>query len=316
MKILLVGCGRNDFNYRKIEGFYNSFSKIGEIEWVQKMFDCEKDEYDIVFGEINLSEIENNIDRFIKMKIKVQIMWRTYTYEKLLQLVSRKPDTFFINAYKSNILDNDIRLKFIEKYKKLDVANYQVWEDEGVDLMKFNIKDLPTNLELCYLPCSLSEQEKFVEDKIYDICYFGTIYNRPDVSKCLDILSSKYKILTNAWDKHGLKSPNECYQLYKNCKVTLSEQVHPVILEYPVRLGESTSTGCRLFLSESIKCNDPFNGLIPDYTSCDNVDDMINKIDYYLQNFDINHSKELYNNFVSTYDNAVSFLLKKIENKL
>ena len=40
MRILVVGCGKSNFNYRKIEGFYNSFSKIGETEWVEKMFDC------------------------------------------------------------------------------------------------------------------------------------------------------------------------------------------------------------------------------------------------------------------------------------
>ncbi len=320
MRILLVGCGKSDFNYRKIEGFYNALSKIGKTEWVQKIFQSEENDYDIVFGEINLSDIYSNIERFKSMKIKALITWRTYTYEKLIELANLKPDTFFLNAYKSNILNNDIKNNFVERYKTLEgilyKADYQMWQDEGVDLVKFTEKELPSNLELCYLPCCLSEKEDFVEDKKYDICYFGTIHNRPGVDRCLKVLSEKYSILSNAWDRNGIKNPDECYQLYKNCKVSLSEQVHPVILEYPVRLGESTSTGCRLFLLESIKCQDVSNSLIPDYTSCDSVDDMINKIDEYLQSFDINQSKDLYNNFVSTYDNAVKFLLKKIENKL
>ena len=96
--------------------------------------------------------------------------------------------------------------------------------------------------------------------------------------------------------------------MYKKSKVTISEQVNPVILEYPVRLGESTSTGCRSFNLEKIPLNCQ-NLLIPDYTPCLDVQEMLSKIKIYLDNYTINIAHDLYTNFNSTYDNAVSYLL-------
>ena len=53
MNILVKGIDKSNFNYKKIEGFYNAFSKIGKTEWVTSMFNCKRDDYDIVFGEID-----------------------------------------------------------------------------------------------------------------------------------------------------------------------------------------------------------------------------------------------------------------------
>lgn len=316
MRILVVGCGKEDvINHRKIEGFYNAFSKIGECEWVQNFFDCKYNEYDIIFGEIHLSQLRSNINRYLNMKIKSQIIWMTYEPEKIIEIANLKKDTYFISACKTNIFNEKITTKFIENFKD---DSYQIYKDEGVrfnNILKFDFQKTPDNLEFCYLPCSLSEKEDFVEEKIYDICYFGTLGNRPGVKLALDELSKKYKVKANGYDISGVLTPQECYNLYKKTKVTLSEQVHPVILEYPVRLGESTSTGCRLFLIESIDCNEETNDLIPDYTHCDNVQDMIDKVSNYIDNFEISTSKELYQNFKSTYDTAVSFILNKIKNK-
>lgn len=316
MRILVVGCGKEDLiNHRKIEGFYNSFSKIGECEWVQKMFDCKYDEYDLVFGEIHLSEIKENIDKYINMKIKSQVIWMTYSPDKIIELANLKKDTFFINAYKTNIFNSRITEKFTDLFKQ---DAYQIHKEEGVyftEIIKFNFSEVPSNLHFCYLPCSLSVKEEFVYDKVYDICYFGTLNNRPGVKRAIEILSKKYKIMANGYDISGIKTPAECYELYKSSKVTLSEQVHPVILEYPVRLGESTSTGCKLFLIEPIDCNDVDNEFIPDYTSCKGVEDLVTKVSDYIDNFRIETSKQLYDNFMSTYDNAVQYILNKIKNK-
>jgi len=316
MRILVVGCGKEDLiNHRKIEGFYNSFSKIGECEWVQKIFDCKYNEYDLVFGEIHLSEIKQNLDKFINMNIKSVVIWMTYSPKKIIELVNLKKDTHFINAYKTNILNKDIIHQYIEKYK---IDEYQIYKDEGVffkEILNFDFEDVPSNLEFCYLPCSLSEKEEFFSNKPYDICYFGSLNNRPVVKVAIQILSKKYNVIANGYDISGIKTPYECYQLYKSCKVTLSEQVHPVVLEYPVRLGESTSTGCHLFLIEPIKCNDVKNKFIPDYTSCQSVEDLVNKVSEYIDNFDIKNSKDIYDNFSSTYDNAVEYILTKIKNK-
>ena len=47
MKILLVGIGRDNINHRKIEGFYDAFSKIGDVEWVQDIFKCKSKTYEL-----------------------------------------------------------------------------------------------------------------------------------------------------------------------------------------------------------------------------------------------------------------------------
>ena len=316
MRILVVGCGKEDVvNHRKIEGFYNSFCKIGECEWVQNFFDCKYDQYDIVFGEIHLSELKSNFERYLKMNIKYQIIWMTYSIDKIIDLAVSKKNTHFINACKTNIFDRKISSEYIYKFKN---DSYQIYKDEGVrfyDILNFDFDRVPENLEFCYLPCSLSEKEDFTDEKIYDICYFGTLNNRPGVKSALEGLSKKYKIIANGYDISGVLTPVECYNLYKKTKVTLSEQVHPVILEYPVRLGESTSTGCRLFLIEPIDCSDINNNLIPEYTQCNDVDDMINKVSNYIDNYELDISKKLYENFNSTYDTAINFILSKIKNK-
>lgn len=311
MKILIKGVDRSNFNYKKIEGFFNAFSKMGETEWVTNMFDCRSDDYDIVFGEINLSELEKNADRFLKMNIKKLIFWRTYSIKKLIKVSNYKKDTLVINAYKTNILNRDI----VSRAVKYGISDYQVCEDEGVnlnDVLSWNLEKLPCNLRLCYLPCCLSERTNYVENRPYDVCYFGSIGNRPGVKKALDILSKKYKIITNEYDKVGIMSPEKCFNFYKESKVTLSEQIDPVIMEYPVRLGESTSTGCRLFLIEPIDIRDKSNPLIPDYTPCNNVEDMVSNVEMYLSEYSTSKSKEGYDNFNSTYDNAVSYLTEYV----
>jgi hypothetical protein len=250
-----------------------------------------------------------------KMNIKYQIIWMTYSIDKMIELANSKKNTHFINACKTNIFDRKISSEYIYKFKN---DSYQIYKDEGVrfyDTLDFDFNQVPENLEFCYLPCSLSEKEDFIDEKIYDICYFGTLNNRPGVKSALEELSKKYKIIANGHDISSFLTPVECYNLYKKTKVTLSEQVHPVILEYPVRLGESTSTGCRLFLIEPIDCSDINNDLIPEYTQCNDVDDMINKVSNYIDNYELDISKKLYENFNSTYDTAINFILSKIKNK-
>ena len=88
----------------------------------------------------------------------------------------------------------------------------------------------------------------------------------------------------------------------------MSEQVQPVVLEYPVRLGESTSTGCKLFLLEKIPIHSN-NKLIPEHVSDLNTKDLIKNLENYLENFTVEESEKLYLNFESTYNNASDFLL-------
>ena len=84
-----------------------------------------------------------------------------------------------------------------------------------------------------------------------------------------------------------------------------------MVLEYPVRLGECSVNGCVMFLLEDIplKCE---NKMIPNYISGFNNEDLINKIENFLNYYDVNMSYELHKTSENTYNDAVKFLLNKI----
>jgi len=310
MNILVTGIGKENFNYKKIEGFYNAFSKIGEVEWVIDISKCKKKHYDIVFGELSLDFLFSNIDLYKSINIKHHIIWSCFDIQKLNRLSSLRKDVNFICANKSNIFNRKIVDEYISKYG----YEYMRIGEEGVNLLD-TLNENSDNLKLVYLPCSLSEKPQNVSnDKSLDICYFGTLNNRPNVNKALHFLEKKYSIVTNCWDRVGVMNPEECFDYYKKSKITISESISPNILEYPVRLGESTANGCRLFLYEHIPLKTE-NILIPDHTYTSDFDTFIREIENYLDNFRIEQSYELHNNFTSTYDNAVKFLLNEINYK-
>ena len=307
MKILLVGAKKENHNYKKIEGFYNAFKNKGDVEWVRNFFECKSDYYDLVFGEINIDEIINKLSDYKKIKIKTHIFWNTIDFNKLKNMSNLITETNFICAYKTDITNKNALIEYQKQYGN----SYQTWSYEGINIDDFINNDktiINNNLKLVYLPCCLSEKEPFENEKIYDLCYFGTIENRPNVKYILDRISEKYKILTNFSDQGSVLTPEECYSFYKKTKATLSEQVQPVVLEYPVRLGESTSTGCKLFLLEKIPIHSN-NKLIPEHVSDLNIEDLIKNLENYLENFTVEESEKLYLNFESTYNNASDFLL-------
>lgn len=308
MKILLVGIKQENHNSRKIEGFYDAFSKIGNVEWVNNLFQCQSDTYDLVFGEINIDEIITRMSEFQKIKINKFIFWNTLDLEKLLKLSKSNLETKFVCAFKTDVLNKEI----LNNYKKIYGGHYQQWYYEGIRIDDFlnYFENNYNNLKLVYLPCCLSQKDSFEEQKLFDLCYFGTVHNRPNIKYILDNLSSKYKIISNYSDNGKILSPKECYNFYKKTKATLSEQVQPVVLEYPVRLGESSSTGCRLFLLEKIPIYQK-NKFIPDHNEYTNLETLIQDLEDYLDNFTVDKSKKLYDSFESTYDNAVEFLINQ-----
>lgn len=305
MNILLVGIDKNNYNYRKIEGFYNAFAKIGTVEWVQNIFNAKFKTYDICFSELNISDLFK--DEYKNIEIKKHIIWGTYQCDKLIQIANAISDRTFINLYKSDVLNQDISDRYIEKFG----TQYQLTPPEGIDLLQLRkeFKSIPNNLLLGYLPCCLSEIGHFSEEKIYDIAYFGTFHNRPVVANILKKLSPKYKVINYNSSNGSHMNPSECFATYSKSKITISEQTNPVILELPVRLGEATANGCKTFILENIPINQE-SDYIPTYESCFSEREMLDKIENYLQNFDLVESKRLYDNFCSTYDNAVSFLLR------
>lgn len=306
MNILLVGIGKDNYNYRKIEGFYNAFLKLGTVEWVQNIFEATSREYDICFGETDLHDLFNQ--KYSEFFIKKQVLWCVYQPSKLIDLAIKYPNTVFVNLYKSDILNENLTSKYIESFGNL----YQICPPHGIDFTTFkkDLKNLPNNLLLDYLPCCLSETTEFHRDKLYDICYFGTMHNRPIVSNILNKLQNKYKILMHNANGSPM-NPNECFSLYKQCKIAISEQVDSVALELPVRLGEATANGCKMFILEKIPVNQKHR-FIPHYESCFTENEMISKIENYLDNFKLEDLEIIHKNFNQTYDNAVEFILNKL----
>ena len=310
MKILLVGVNNTNINYKKIEGFYNSFSNFGNVEWVQNIFLANETDYDLCFGEIDIDEILNNIEKYNRLKIKNQIFWVTLGLGKIKLLSELLNHINFTCLYKSNILNDDILIQYKKKYGN----NYQNFLYEGIIIDDFiNIqKKISDNLNIDYLPCCLGEKTNFIKNKEYDMCYFGTLNNRPNVKYILDYFKKKYNVISNGWDLNPTSfSPDDCIEIYKKTKLTISEQIQPVVLEYPVRLGECSVNGCVMFLLEDIplKCE---NKMIPNYISGFNNEDLINKIENILNYYDVNMSYELHKTSENTYNDAVKFLLNKI----
>jgi hypothetical protein len=246
-------------------------------------------------------------DEYKNIEIKKHIIWGTYQCDKLTQIANAMPDRTFINLYKSDVLNQEISNKYIEKFG----TQYQLTPPEGIDLLQLRkeFKSTPNNLLLGYLPCCLSEIGSFSDEKMYDIAYFGTFHNRPVVSSILKKLHSKYKIVSYNSSHGSYMNPDECFRMYSKSKLTISEQVNPVILELPVRLGEATANGCKTFILEKIPINQE-SDFIPSYESCFSEQEMLDKIESYLSNFDLTESKKLHNDFCSTYDRVVSFLAR------
>jgi hypothetical protein len=275
---------------------------------VGNLFQAKSNQYDLVFGEMNIEEIFNNIDKYQTISIKRHIFWSTIDLSRAIYLAKIRPDVDFIFSYKSNVLNAPILNSYKASYGKL----YQhTGNGEGIDVDDFitlDIKSLPKNMKIFYLPCSLSVKEEFTYQKDIDICYFGTLNNRPNVEYLLKKYTNRYKIYNTAWDRNLKLTPDECYQIYKRSKITISEQINPVVLEYPVRLGESTSTGCRVFLLEKIPlmCDNEF---VPEHSSYLDIDDICVGIENYLENFTVDVSYSLFDRFNGTYDNVIKYLL-------
>jgi len=311
MKIIVVGIGKDNHNYRKIEGFFDAFSQVGEVEWLQQdwIYTCKHQSYDLVFGEISFSYLFNNIEKFKSLNIKSIVTWVTADINKLVEFSLTKRETKFVNLYKSNLFNK----KILKEYKKIYGDTYQQTLDEGIaveDFLNLQDKKITDNLSIDYLPCSLSKLGK-TEEKIYDVCYFGTINNRPIVREIINDLKKKYRVFTNFSDVDSVLKPEECFSLYSKSKLTISEQVYPVPLEYPVRLGESSANGCKCFIHSSFDIKDSQNPLIPDHIISNDKKKLIEEIDQFLESYTDDYAKKMIDNFSATYENAANFILRK-----
>jgi hypothetical protein len=163
------------------------------------------------------------------------------------------------------------------------------------------------NLVYTFVPCSLSQTAGPL-DAEFDVCYFGTTDNRPKVAALLAELSSRGYRVKSTFDS-GFIHPETCIELYRRSVCNVTQQVHPVLLEHPVRLGESTACGCKTFVLDPVMMSSYGDPLVPEFIVPRSFKDIEN---YIKSNTSTDARQKIVENFTSTYDNAVDRILKAI----
>lgn len=297
-------------NYKKPMGFFNSFVKKNiKIDHMKDgNYGCSSKTTDLLFGESHDLTCDFSKNKFV-------VFWDNIEINKIKQIAHRFSETIFVIATKSWIFDHNINSSFCSKYDN----KYAYFNRENIyfnlshieENIKNNIIDrqdnlykLSDNLYLTYLPCSLSEDSPCdTQNREYDVVYIGSTHNRPFVSKAIDFLKNKYNIFSTYEKKIG---PEEAINIYEKSKVAIHEQVSPVLLEHPVRLGECRRKGCSFVsLSEFVLPNQ--TQLIPDFHHCSNYDVFVETIEQQINSFNAVPYT------TNTYDNALEFILKILQ---
>lgn len=273
----------------KITGFIDAFSSIQSTHhFAPPLRNHISNKYiDVLFGE------SGDFFDIPYTNITNVFLWSVFDIE---QLAAKNPQTNFYLCSKSILHDNDV----IEEYltKGFD-PEYQRYGLEGINVIEFRKKiakskkinehlyQLTDNLFYMYIPCSLAQSNiRRSVNKDVDVTYFGTLNNRPNVVKILNVLEHRgFKVTYN---RNGFISPEECIGYYNRSIVTLHEQVGPVHLEYPVRLGESSMCNSKVFALNPIEQMKTFaknHSTVPDHESFNNTDEMINAIESYITKY-------------------------------
>jgi hypothetical protein len=310
--VLILGIGTGNYNHRKITGWKAAFQKKYNVIHV---------EHDDA-GVINQYIANNNIDivfgeshQFLYIdltNIKTCVIWHQLDIRHVLNLSERFPKTKFILANKSIIHNTTITENYISKFGPM----YQVEASEGQNLQNFinainnsqkideNTFKISDNIYFIYLPLCLSEMGK-LNTAEYDLCYFGSTHNRPRVIKILDNLKSKgYRVVSNHYLGH--LNPETCFDFYSKTICTISEQIHPILMEYPVRLGESSANGCKFFLYDDLNLIDHKSSLVPNYNNFKQENDIEMYINEVKSNPQIR--SDLYTEFSCTFNNGLKAL--------
>lgn len=321
MKTCVIGIDKTNHNYRKVYGFIDAFSKFGEVFHQVDEENWNVNGYDLYFGEMKNFNCQYP-------KHKTVIIWSNISVLKIIEITKNNKDTNFIWAVKSPIHIEKITNKYIETFGDM----YQVTPPEGQDLKAFlnvlsnsfkiddNTYKISDNLIYTFLPCSLSQyvEDNIVEDEnsLYDICYFGTTHNRNEVLQVLNFFErNNRKTITNY--KIGHTNPEDVLQYYKKSKICIHQQVHPVILEIPVRLGEAMSYGCKYVSIEKIALNESIqqSPLFEHYYSTSSIKEAIETIEKLLNNSNtVKDKQEITKKFDLTYDNYAKKLINMIDN--
>ena len=279
----------------KLDGFINSFSSISDVEYVMPPLvnNLNRNQvYDILFGEsgdwlyLDYSNIRN------------VFMWTIIDPIKFKEVAKKYPFTNFYICSKSIIHDRKSVLECINEYessKYLERTLEEIYLPEFINLieksemLENNLYRIFDNLYYFYLPCSLSSKTNLIKgtDKDIDLTYFGTRENRPGVSSIINqMMSLGYSCVYNEPNKYI--KPEDCISYYNRSIITIHEQVGPVYLEYPVRFGEASYCGSKIFSLDRTKslCNfSKTNPNVPSFESFDNITELVKKASLYIDRY-------------------------------
>lgn len=316
MKIIITGdiSTRDKF---KLTGFINSFSNIinSNVEYLEPNKLINSHSCDILFGE---SGIWLDIDY---TNIKNVFIWSVISIDKILNLSTKFKNTKFFICSKSILHDENIIKDYRNIYKSDDYLIYGV---EGVNVQNFinellisekinkNLFRINNNTFYFYLPCCLADSNIYNKvEKNIDITYFGTIENRPRLKKLVDKLKQNgLNVVTN--EQNNYITPEECVSYYNRSITTLHEQVGPVYLEYPVRLGEASYCRSKVFSIDDMELSNYSNNdeNLPNYISSNSIDDIFERIVKYIERYKNSEILDEDNNYNYTYDYYSSKILE------
>lgn len=312
MKVGILGTDKSNHNYKKIYGWIDAFSKICEVVHITELDNeiiinkiVTDEKIDVLFGETYPS-VFSNIDY---TNLKAFVWWGDIAIELSMKVAEEFKNTKFIMAHKSIMskesLSHFSKVHNTQMYMEIDIPRIiDIFENsKKIDRHTHKITD---NLFYTYLPCCLSKIGQLSEIE-YDICYFGTTYNRPRVNVVLQTLKDMgYRVKSTLFDGHI--DPEDCIELYSKTICTISEMVIPVYIEYPVRLGECSANGCKLLMIDDLSIQDFCKSdIVPNYKQITNIQDVVDYIEIVKSNDTIR--SDFYNEFNATYDNALNILM-------
>lgn len=279
----------------KLTGFIDGFSKICKTTYIKPRLKDQikiQDFYDVIFGESgDWLEIDYT-------NIRNAFIWCVMDPDILDEISKKYLNTNFYICSKSLIHDIDVSNEYMEKY---GTSSYMKNGIEGVDIKKFveiignskKIEDglyqIGSNFFYLYLPCSLAVEDlnRWDQNKDIDITYFGTRSNRPGVSSVLNEMEAKgYKVVYNQPDNYI--SPEQCVEYYKRSIITIHEQVGPVYLEFPVRFGEASYYGSKIFSLDRMEKLEKYaksDSNIPSFKSFKNTETLIDSAVTYIKSY-------------------------------
>ena len=302
----------HDYNKKKALGMMNALKKqeydIFLTHINNNLFDVGP--CDLLFGELKTINLDFK-------NFKNVFVWSLMDLDRLIQVAEAHPDTNFIIGSKSYVHEPLIVEKHCSLYGNIYMKDY---EPERINLEDYirilsnskkindNIYQILNNLYYYFAPLSLSEDEPIQKEKIYDVCYFGTLENRPNIKKFFE--NNKHKInCIGSFNIDGITDPENVINYYQKSKLVIHEYVNPPILEHPVRLGEAPRQGCQYIGLSTIDLSSTYNPLVPNHKLVSSYDEFENKILNELNSFTPNYQT------LNTYDDCVNTILNIFKGK-